>query len=85
MIFFCEGSFPVGSAVAQGQPDGVHVVRQEGFRWPEKRLDMFAKATGSKRTQPELAAGKKAAEFVAEWQPYLQTFREKTASCLIYP
>ena len=46
---------------------------------------MFATATGSKRTQPELAAGKKAAEFVAEWQPYLQTFREKTASCLIYP
>ena len=33
----------------------------------------------------ELVAGKKAAEFVAEWQPYLQTFREKTASCLIYP
>ena len=62
-----------------------YVVRQEGFRWPEKRLDMFAKATGSKRTQLELAAGKKAAEFVAEWQPYLQTYREKTASCLIYP
>ncbi len=62
-----------------------HVVRQKEFRWPEKRLPSFAAATGSKRFQPELAAGKTSAEFSAEWQGFRKEFREKSAPSLLYP
>ena len=44
-----------------------YLARQPDFRWPEKRLKMFASATGSHKIQPQLATGRKAVEFIAEW------------------